>query len=367
MELEPGDWTRVGSGEQLGLAAELLSLPTYRTVIQLANGLRLELVGLARVEAKVSSMDPRMPRVDIAYGKVILLNASEDNERDCEIDVAGTIGRVTIAPGALMCIMAQRPYTPGSDVFNESPPMEITAYAPMGSVTWMTGADRYEFGSSRQWDITPTGDITNLRNYQRDSGWIEGIRLGAWDDQASPRLPQSVPVGDEAWPRLMEVMEGNNLKEVRALAARCSAAVGHPDPLIASLSDENQNMIWRDNIRELRELASRGTIEASNVRQVMIEQNGERVGEDLFLLLRGFDADSVGRTDEELQTGALLEVFEWLESESLPVRVLATMNLEEITGRSDIFDPTDSPTRRRQTLRKIRKQLRDNDLRLSGI
>lgn len=362
IEREPQVWARVGSGEELGSAAKLLSLPTYRSAVRLSDGLRLELVGLAQVELSESTTNPGAPRIELDHGRVLIVNDQQDSAQEVEVAVGGAVGHATIGAGASLGVAAERPYTPGLDVFNQSPPMNVRAYAPKGGVTWVADADRYEFGRSRQWGLTDAGDLTDLRDYTGDSGWIEGVRLGPWDDQASPLLPRDVPVGEEAWPQLIEVLESNPFKEVRALASRCSAAVGYPDPLVESLADPAQTAVWRDNLRELRAVASRGTIEASLVRRVLIEQHGERSGSDLFLMLRGYSPAQIGRTPDEVQRGVLPQLLDWLESESLAVRVLANANLEEITGRSELFDPIDNPVQRRQALRRLRKQLRDNEL-----
>ncbi len=239
-------------------------------------------------------------------------------------------------------------------------------YAPTGGVTWATDGMQMRIASSKQWGLSAEGDPTNFVAYQGDPGWIESYRLSPWDEQASPLLSRSVFEGQEVWPQLREVIDGEAFKEVRALAARCSAAVSHPDPLVASFSDEAQRPVWADNLAELRRLVSRSTIEAERVRRALIEQHGEILAGDLFRMIRGFNEEQLGSSETEMKRGALPQIIGWLESEALASRVLANLNLEEVTGRQAVFAPTDSPTKRRQKIRRLRKLFNSNELRVAG-
>lgn len=366
LEQDAETWGRASTGDVADTGSRLLSLPTYRSVIRLRNDIQVELVGLAMVQLSYSSTDADTPKLELRHGRVVIQNVAEESTGEVELVVGGAVGRVTIESGAFLAVSAMRVFTPGVDLINRSPAMQTIAYTPMGGVVWAAGGDNYGFGGSKKWRLSEQGELIEVTAYQGDSGWIEGLRLSAWDDQASPLLVRGIMPGQEAWPQLMEIIDRDPLKEVRALATRCSAAVGHPDPLVASLDDETQQPIWRANIQELRDLASRGTIEASRVRQAMIEMNGERNGEDLFRMLRGFDRDQVGQTESELQAGALPQLIEWLESESLPIRVMATVNLEQITGRTEIFEPTETPRGRQRIVRRLQRQLRENELTPAG-
>ena len=51
-----------------------------------------------------------------------------------------------------------------------------------------------------------------------------------------------------------------------------------------------------------------------------------------------------------------------LESELLDYRVLASFNLEQITGRRGVFYPADPESSRRRAIAKLRDRLADGEL-----
>lgn len=352
-EVTPDTWTRVPVEARIEFDRRFVMLPTYRGELDLSNGLNVRVVGLSEMVFPPPSVEERTPELDLKYGRVIVSNLGEEPQ-SLRLRLAGLSGAVEIEPTGSLAIDSDRPFVAGFDVLNVSPPPRTALYSPRSGVTWIADGVRIRPESPKQWVLPPTGGIASLVDYEGDPGWIESVRLTTWDEQASPRLASAVEADAEAWPQLQTVIDNSAFKEVRSLAARCSAAVSHPEPLVASFSDEDQRPIWVDSLTELRRLVSRSTVEAERVRRAFEAKYGERSAE-LFPLVRGFSTTEPPR--ESLD--GLLDV---LESDTLAARVLANLNLEELTGRQDVFRPEDSLKDRRRAVRRLRKLLQDDEL-----
>lgn len=373
MEVEPEVWSRVSVGQELINGNRMVAMPTYRPAITLGENLRIELVDYSEaiVDAPTAlseaiASDVPIPSIRIAHGQLLLQNLSPEEVVKFNLLIDGARCTIALEPGLPLAIEVDRTFAPGLDLLNQSPQVTTQVYAQGGNVTWEANGGIYKASQAKQWELTSKGEPSGLRDFAGDPGWIEGLNNNAWDRRASPQLPKRVVAEQEVWPQLREIVESDSYKEVRALAAHCSLAVGHPDVLVSSFDDESQQASWARNLEKLRVAASRSQVEASRIHRAMEEQYGEKLSADLFVLLCGFGSEEVGETDEELQRGAILQLIDWLESDSLACRALAMLNLEQLTGRIAIYNPTDQSGRRRSDIRKIRKRLRENDLRLDA-
>ena len=358
-------WHRIADKEEIQLDRRIISLPTYVNPIDLGDSLRLQLIDLSEVILR-EKQDQQFPTIALEYGNFLLQNIDEEKPALIELEIDGTLCKITLEAGEPLAIEIHRPFTPGIDLVNQSPQLETSIHAKGGNVTWEANGSSYRASQAKQWELTSKGEPSDPRDYESDPEWLSGINNNAWDRRASPQLPKRVVSGEEVWPQLRTIVDSDLYKEVRALAAHCSLAVGHPDPVISSFDDEAQQVSWARNLKKLRMLASHNRLEAEQIRQTLEEQYGEQLSGDMFVMLCGFSADQIGRTRNEFERGEVNQLIEWLESDSLACRVFAMLNLEEVTGRVGIFDATASGTRRRQDVRKIRKQLKENELRLDG-
>ena len=56
-------------------------------------------------------------------------------------------------------------------------------------------------------------------------------------------------------------------------------------------------------------------------------------------MLCGYNAEQIGQTPEQMKTGPLAKLINWLEDDSLDYRVLAVQDLAEITGKQLMPNP----------------------------
>ena len=101
---------------------------------------------------------------------------------------------------------------------------------------------------------------------------------------------------------------------------------------------------------------------AHQLRQVLVDQRGGDAATDLFEMFCGYRVEEIGRTPEEIKTGVLEKLIGWLENDNLDYRVLASHNLNQITGKNLLPNPAANPSDRTQGVRRWRQRLRQGDL-----
>jgi hypothetical protein len=95
---------------------------------------------------------------------------------------------------------------------------------------------------------------------------------------------------------------------------------------------------------------------AEQIRDAFRNYKGPAAGDELFRLLWGY-------SQSQLENGALEELIEYLDHESLDFRVLAFNNLRRATGGKGLdYSPHDQPNRREGPIREWRRRLMQGDL-----
>ena len=79
-------------------------------------------------------------------------------------------------------------------------------------------------------------------------------------------------------------------------------------------------------------------------------------------MLCGYSPEQIGRSPEQINSGAIPKLIDWLEKEDLDYRVLAVQDLGEITGKRLMPNPAGTPTERAQGVRKWRERLKAGEI-----
>jgi hypothetical protein len=166
---------------------------------------------------------------------------------------------------------------------------------------------------------------------------------------------------DVEQPVVMSLREATSFRrsEVAALAGQVLLSLGVGDVYFGGdglLSDESQRNFWEDHFNVLVTTVDRGVEEAQRLRS-SIDAMESADADTLFRLLVGF-------SQKQLAGGADEELVDLLDSNSMPVRVLARENLRAITGISLAFKPEEvNPFRRAPDIKKWRARLGKGDIR----
>jgi hypothetical protein len=164
--------------------------------------------------------------------------------------------------------------------------------------------------------------------------------------------------------QLLELFKGRDRKEVKSLVARSSIYVGLFAPFVDALRDSQLKWpIWKSHIETLRAAMAHGPESAEMVWQSLAEQRGRQAASDLYEMLCGYNADQIGRTPDEMKVGAISQLIDRLENDSLDYRVLAVYDLWEITGKQLMPNPAANVTVRKQNIRRWRDRLDSGELR----
>lgn len=358
---EDGNWRRLPPRDKVLAGSNLLALPTYRPMITMASGLNAELLGgtLVKLDAADPTVAVPVPRIDLVYGKVLLLNVSM-SEMSVPIQVGEISGTARLKPSATIAIEAQRIFQPGIDAAKVPAPVAATMYAPAGGVTWESPDVNLQVTEPGQWQLA--GDSVGPVEPYVEAPWIDGEPLGFWERMSSPAVERMINTDQPVGTQLLGLFESTKKKEEKALLAESNMHVGQFVPVVRSLKDPDQQPEWDQQISSLRMAMARSPELAERVLATLVEQKGADKAPDLYQMLCGYNASQIGTTPEEIQAGVLRQLIDWLESDQLDYRVLAFYNLKDITGKPLSYNPNGTPESRTRAVRQWRNRLRDNEL-----
>ena len=88
---------------------------------------------------KLPAADATVPLVEVVYGRIILLNTS-DEENQIRLKLGPSFADARLARNATLAVEVERQYVPGSDPQQAPAPVVARLYAPSGGVHWRDGA-----------------------------------------------------------------------------------------------------------------------------------------------------------------------------------------------------------------------------------
>src|SRR5262245_18029781 len=91
----------------------------------------------------------------------------------------------------------------------------------------------------------------------------------------------------------------------------------------------------------------------AGIRKAIVVQRGEEDADDLMEMLQGYSPADVGTTRDEVKTRVLERLLTWMDHEDLIYRVVASHNMNEITGTNYLggYRPEHTDVQRRRELK----------------
>jgi hypothetical protein len=356
----------------------LLALPQFRPEITLVNGVHVAVSGGTQVVLRTAENEPadKLPEADatvalveVIYGRVILLNTS-DQENQVRLKLGPNFADARLARNATLAVEVERQYVPGSDPQQAPAPVVARLYAPSGGVHWQDGAPaaggsgEVAIENPSRWTIVE-GGISALAADSTPPDWIDEEPVGVLSEQryGAPVVDTTITSDKPADNQLLELYhDPRNRKEVKSLVARSSIHVGLFQPFIEALRDSEQRANWRSHIDTLRAAMALSPESAASVKKALDDERGKPAADDLYEMLCGYNEQQIGRTAAEMKAGAVARLIDFLEEDSTDYRVLAVHNLYEITGKRLMPDPTAKSTERARNIKVWRSRLEDGDL-----
>jgi hypothetical protein len=139
--------------------------------------------------------------------------------------------------------------------------------------------------------------------------------------------------------------------EVRALACRSLVLLGVLEPTITAMEDERQRAYWLDHFLALQSALTADPDAAARIEGLLTRTYGE-TGKTVYRLLWGYSSD-------QLAAGDARSLVDYLEHAETCVRVLAYLNLQQITGMTHWFRPWQPPGQERDKLLRWRQDLEE--------
>jgi len=343
---EAADWFRLPARTKLLSGDRLIVFPTYRPEIVLTPGVQVVLAGPAAVQTQPQNAQGEV-ELAIQYGRALIATAGVAGAR-IHLDLGGQKGTATFPEAAAeMGIEVARYLPPGADPEADAGLPVISIYTTIGRIEWQAAgaaATPIEQGQVR----VLVGDQSQTMAVAQSPAWIQGAELRDVDRLASSALEPFVTPDRPASLTLRERTEDRK-SEIRSLAARCLAHLDSFESLVKEFGDDRQRSYWTAEYDTLRQSLRRGPDAAAKVRKVLEAFTGADAA-NLYRLSWGYSA-------EQLRDGQGAKLVEFLDHDSLPIRVFAFENLQRITNKTLLYRPDLAAAQRRSSIQRWKEQL----------
>src|SRR5262245_61743405 len=330
--LDPADnfWYAKDPQEIITAGERLVVLPPYRPQIALPSAVQLIFAGEGAL--KMDEPDEnRTPRVAVDYGRFIVATAGKAGAQ-VQLNLAGIKGLLTLVDAdSELAIKVGRWIPPGADPeVAENGSVVLEMYNRNGRATWQQ-ADKDKVEIPARFVHVYLADLppeTHGPYYAPD--WIDNKHVKPIDIETAQKLEKMLDHERPLVLSLQEAMKDRRV-EVRALVARCLAALGEFEPILKEFGDANQYSYWQSEFDTLRQALARSPETATKIHQT-INLVRSADANDLYRLLWSY-------SDDQLTSGSAAQLVKLLEHDQLDMRVLSYVNLVSITGQFGSYRP----------------------------
>lgn len=353
LEAETGTWLRVPAKAILYPHVRLVALPTYRDEITLSAGTNLQLLGGAEIE--LLPAEGREPAgVRVSYGRMFMMPLADPGTQ-LRLVVGEHQGVITFTDAESIAALEVTPIREaGTNPETRPGSLAVDLYAVSGDIEWDERSGQPPVPVRAQTCLMlDEPEVQAPVPVQELPQWITGEVVGLLDRRASSTLQETLQLDRSASLGLRELTD-HRQKEVRWLAARCLAYIGHFDAMVGVLNDPEYRLDWPDYVLKLQEAILRSPAMAEQVRTAMEIQYGEAAA-PMYRMLWGY-------TEEGLRAGEARALVESLDHETLAIRRLAYWNLRNIFGLGLLYRPDDPAAKRQAPTQKWKERLESGEL-----
>ncbi|WP_182864968.1 hypothetical protein [Stieleria mannarensis] len=341
--------------------------PEYRAEFVIAGNESLTCTLVGPTELRWKSGQATV-NVDVRFGKGIVQLPEPGNS------LAMTFGESTIQAQsetgqAVLAIDVQHHRPLSADPMlpdNHRTSVVLTCVAGNVSITGHGNPTDVPAGGQVVLDLSATDPGVNTVTQPTPlPSWIDPeVDTGSLESEAAGDLLELVRSDDSDSLLLsLRVALGFRRNEVAALAGKTMLALGDASAYFGVdglFSNPKQRLYWSSHLDAVRQMMDRSVEDAAAVRTAIAGQNeamDNADGDTLFRLLTGYSQD-------QLKTGGDAELVADLESASMPVRVLASEHLRDISGTTLFFKPEEGvASRREEVVKKWKVRLRKESIR----
>jgi hypothetical protein len=342
---QSADWFRLPARSRLMSGDQLIVFPTYRPEIVLTPGVQVVLAGPSSVQTRPQNAQGE-PELAMEYGRALIGTAGVAGAR-IHLELGGQRGTVTFQEAASEIGIEVSSYLPPGANPETDPTLPVVRiYTTIGRIEWQ-GADSQTPLPVEQGQVRIIiGDQSQTNVVAQSPAWMQRTELRDVDRLASDTLEPLV-VEDRPVSLILKERGADRKSELRSLAARCLAYLDSFEALVKEFGDDRQRAYWTSEFDVLRQSLSRSPESAAKVRKVLESYCGADAA-NLYRLSWGYSPEQLGQ-------GGDRELVEFLDHDSLAVRVFAFENLQRITNKTLYYLPWSND--RKSSLQSWKKQL----------
>ncbi|MCA9237005.1 MAG: hypothetical protein KDA44_16140 [Planctomycetales bacterium] len=363
---DSGQWRRLPPRTTLADEVQLLTLPTFRTMVNLRDA-NIYMAGGSQMTVAPAANLPGDPAADFALvvprGRLIINAGLNGNRVELVVDDRSHV--VELQPSSTLAVEVSGRFVPGSDPTAGTAPRTITWYLTTGSGRLIDAAGDRPLTAPMQWKTSADNDATG-RPIEELPTWIDHEVVTDIQRRAQKELAPALQPGAPVNIALLELNDpegAGRLREIRTLASECAAYVDLFEPLVKALGDAEQRAYWKRLIATLRQSLAEDPQAAAALQDALVALRGERDAAALMELVVGYSPEDLGDSREAIQAGPMAGVLRSLASEDLDFRVLAFQNLCDLTGTTGFgYRPEQTAEQRDRKLRVIWNRFQQNDL-----
>ncbi|MCO8122988.1 hypothetical protein NHH03_14665 [Stieleria sp. TO1_6] len=361
------DWKLMPAETSVLAGTSVVCGPEYRATFAMANQPEQTVTLVGPTEVHWLAADQAV-NLEVPFGKCIVHLVDPGQGISIKVGEVELVAHTESNDAALAFNISHHRALGSDPMVPENHLTEIELISVAGDFT-VTGLDeQVELASGSHITFDPGIAIAGLdlvEPLDRLPGWIDAeVDTGSLESVAAADLLELVRTdGSDSLLLSLRVALGFRRNEVAALAGKMMLALGDASAYFGVdglLSNPKQRLYWSSHLDAIRETVARSVETAKAVRTAISGQNqamDNADGDTLFRLLTGYSAD-------QLKTGGDAELVAGLESGSIPVRVLASEHLRDISGTTLFFKPEEEvASRREEIVKKWKARLRKESIR----
>ena len=358
-----GAWKAVKQDMMVNQVATLLNAPKFRSKFAIADKINATFIDASRGGFTPAADDSSVSGVKLDFGRMLLTSNAADVSFNANI--AGYDVQIGLPhKGSSVAIEVIHTRRPGFDPFVEDNHVRIARVLTVASEATVSAAgEEQAVEVGKQWFIRGK-DAPKLMEVPKRPSWLDA---GGEDDSV---LDESAREGllaflEQDQSLSLSLREATSFRkgEVASLAAQVLLLMGNSDVYFGTdgvLSQPKQRMYFGDHYRALLTATNRDAESAKRLREEISKMDAAN-NKAIFRLLTGYSTN-------QLVEGADEDLVEFLDSNSMAVRIFAIENLREITGTTLNFRPEeDNAVRRAPAIKKWKvRQIKGDIKRKSG-
>ena len=351
---ESETWVRLATHDPVGAGERLIVLPTYRPQIVFASGLQVVVIGPAELQL-IEADAEGTPGIALEFGNLVVVTDGKPGSR-LNLQIGKRLSRVAFEDlDSTLALAVRRYVAPGSDPTEREGYWLIDAHATAGRLTWQDEgtAEPARIDAGQVAAMVGMGTPV-VATPPAAPEWVDARNMRPIDRTASEQLETLLQLNRPLTISLLEQVT-NRLVEVRTLAIRSLSLFDEFDPYVNAFNAKDLRTVWWKDLRDsLRAAAARDVDTATKIQATFERLRGEEGGK-LFRMLWGY-------SPEQLAGGAAGELVQSLDSPSMDMRVLAFLNLNQITEKTNAYQPEYEPRRQRRAIASWERDMRQGEI-----